>query len=100
MNLLSNAIKYTIHGGSIEFNITMIGEKIDFEIVDNGIGIPEKDQTYLFEPFHRGENVGEIQGTGLGMSIVKRSVEMHKGTISFESKLNKGTKFKIGIPTN
>ena len=89
-----------MQGGIIEFNIAMAGKKIEFEINDTGIGIPEKDRAHLFEPFHRGENVGDIQGTGLGMSIIKRSVEMHKGTITFESKINEGTKFKVGIPVN
>lgn len=100
VNLISNAIKYSMQGGIIEFNIAMAGKKIEFEINDTGIGIPEKDRAHLFEPFHRGENVGDIQGTGLGMSIIKRSVEMHKGTITFESKINEGTKFKVGIPVN
>ncbi len=98
VNLLSNAIKYSINGGDIDLEVTDQKDNIIFEINDNGIGIPEKDQPYLFEPFHRGENVGEIQGTGLGMSIIKRSVEMHNGSIIFQSRINEGTKFKVTIP--
>lgn len=98
LNLLSNAVKYSIDGGKIEFTIDMKPGELIFEIIDEGIGIPEKDQSYLFEPFHRGENVGEIQGTGLGMSIIKRSVDVHKGSITFESKVNVGTKFTVKIP--
>lgn len=98
LNLLSNAIKYSNKGGKIIFNIGLDHDNLIFEIEDEGIGIPEKDQSYLFEPFHRGENVGEIQGTGLGMSIVKRSVDVHNGSITFESKVNVGTKFTVKIP--
>ena len=98
LNLLSNAIKYSLNGGRIEFTTGLEDGNLIFEIIDEGIGIPEKDQSYLFEPFHRGENVGDIQGTGLGMSIIKRSVDVHNGSITFESKINIGTKFIVKIP--
>ncbi len=98
-NLLSNAIKYSIDGGDVDFIVTRDGKEIIFTIQDNGIGIPEADQSNLFEPFNRGQNVGTISGTGLGMSIVKRSVEIHGGSISFESKEKAGTRFFIKIPT-
>ena len=69
-----------------------------FSFSDDGIGIPLNDQQILYEPFHRGNNVGEINGTGLGMSIIKRSVEMHNGVIDFKSTENEGTIFTITIP--
>ena len=97
-NLLSNAIKYSIDGGVINFIITREGKDLVFTIRDNGIGIPESDQSHLFEPFNRGQNVGTISGTGLGMSIVKRSVDIHGGSISFDSKENNGTRFFVRIP--
>ena len=63
-----------------------------------GIGIPKKDQASLFESFSRASNVGDIDGTGLGLVIVKQFIEMHGGTISFQSEVHKGTTFTIAIP--
>jgi len=68
------------------------------EIIDQGIGIPESEQKFLFERFFRASNVENIQGTGLGLNIVKRYVALLNGTIDFESRENKGTKFKIYLP--
>jgi signal transduction histidine kinase len=67
-------------------------------VSDNGIGIPEEDKPRLFESFHRAGNTANIQGTGLGLSIVKNAVDLHRGKITFESKINKGTKFTVEIP--
>lgn len=97
-NLLSNAIKYSINGGNIEFMVFAEEGNIVFNISDNGIGIPEKDQFHLFDSFHRAGNVGEVQGTGLGLSIVHRSVKMHGGSIEFSSKEGIGTTFIVKIP--
>jgi PAS domain S-box-containing protein len=98
LNLLTNAIKYSPNGGKIEFIIKGRRKEIEFIVSDKGIGIPEKNRSILFEPFHRCDNVGDISGTGLGMSIIIRSVEMHKGLLSFVSKENKGTTFRVLIP--
>ncbi|MFH1196453.1 MAG: PAS domain S-box protein [bacterium] len=98
MNLLTNAIKYSPNGGEIVFKLKAKRGNLIIEISDEGMGIPEIDQRHLFEPFHRGSNVGEIRGTGLGMSIIKRSVDMHQGTIDFISVLTKGTKFTVSLP--
>ncbi|MBA4319046.1 MAG: hypothetical protein C0412_11665, partial [Flavobacterium sp.] len=97
-NLLSNAIKYSIDGGIVDFIVALEEKNLVFTIHDDGIGIPETDQSNLFEPFNRGQNVGTISGTGLGMSIVKRSVDIHGGSISFESKVNNGSRFFVRIP--
>ncbi len=97
-NLLSNAIKYSVNGGKIFFEVLYLPDVLQFIISDSGIGIPDEDQTNLFEPFNRGKNVKDIHGTGLGMSIVKRSVDMHKGSITFTSKVGLGTTFNIKIP--
>jgi signal transduction histidine kinase len=67
-------------------------------VTDEGIGIPEDDQKRLFDAFHRAGNVGTIEGTGLGLAIVKQVVELHGGTVSFSSELNKGTTFTIKLP--
>ena len=65
---------------------------------DKGIGIPEADLSHLFEPFHRAANVGTISGTGLGLVIIKESVELHGGTITVESQVDVGTTFIVRIP--
>lgn len=98
MNLLSNAIKYSVKGGSIYIDVNSENNYLIFEIRDEGIGIPEENQERLFEPFNRGTNVGTIHGTGLGMSIVKKFVDIHEGSIAFESKTGIGTKFIVKIP--
>lgn len=96
-NLLNNAVKYSINGSAINIDLKL-NEEIIFYIKDRGIGIPSEEFPMMFEPFHRGINVTHIAGTGLGLSIVKRCVELHKGKISFESELNKGTTFIVQIP--
>lgn len=100
MNLISNAIKYSPDGGTVGLEVTKSKSAITFKISDEGIGIPDKDQKHLFEPFHRAENVGSIHGTGLGLTIVKKYVELHDGTIKVKSKAGKGTTFSITIPKN
>jgi signal transduction histidine kinase len=97
-NLLSNAVKYTGHEKQIDFTAIIENEEIVFTVKDNGIGIPEDDLKYIFEPFHRASNAEAIKGTGLGLSIVKRCVEMHEGTIDIKSMLNKGTVVIVKIP--
>ncbi len=97
-NLLTNAIKYSSVGEVIKIIVESNEGSIKFLIIDNGIGISEEDLSHLFEPFHRGKNVAEINGTGLGMSIIKRYIEIHGGTIEVKSELNKGTIVKLNIP--
>ncbi|NWG18620.1 MAG: PAS domain S-box protein [Chloroflexi bacterium] len=97
-NLLSNAIKYSPDGSPIEMNLSAEGDNVIIRIRDHGIGIPEKDQPHLFEVFHRATNVGTIPGTGIGLAIVKQSIEAHNGVISFESRVGEGTTFILTIP--
>jgi signal transduction histidine kinase len=99
-NLLSNSIKYSPEKKPIDFNLWVDGTQINFQVVDYGIGIPLKDQKHLFELFHRATNVGSIGGTGIGLSIVKKSVDALGGRISFESSVNSGSKFTVSIPIN
>ncbi|MBC6399430.1 MAG: PAS domain-containing sensor histidine kinase [Ekhidna sp.] len=99
LNLVSNAIKYSPEGGVVELN-TSNGVECKITIKDNGIGIPEKDQKRLFERFHRAENAANIQGTGLGLHIVKKYVELLNGTITFESEEEKGSTFNVILPKN
>ena len=67
-------------------------------VQDNGIGIPEEEQKYLYNKFFRAKNTGSVQGTGLGLTIVKRYVELMGGSVSFQSKAGEGTTFTIKIP--
>lgn len=96
-NLISNAIKYSKDEGVISCHIKSIEDGVRFDIKDEGIGIPEAEQKHLFERFFRASNVENIQGTGLGMSIVKRYLELIGGNISFHSVENKGTTFTVEI---
>lgn len=97
-NLLSNAIKYSSEKKNIYLSTSVNGNEIIIIVKDEGIGIPEEEQEHMFERFFRAKNVTNIQGTGLGLTIVKRYVELLKGTISFESIYMKGTTFTIKIP--
>jgi PAS domain S-box-containing protein len=97
-NLLSNAAKYSPRGGTVSVEIHCDGEQTTIRVSDEGIGIPRPDREHLFEPFHRGENVGNIKGTGLGLAIAQRAVNLHNGTISVESEVGVGTTFTVTIP--
>jgi signal transduction histidine kinase len=97
-NLISNAVKYSPEGTPVEFSIERGGDSAVFIVRDQGIGIPEVDQARLFEAFHRASNVGEAPGTGLGLLIVKRCVEMHRGNLTFRSSAGEGTTFVVSIP--
>jgi PAS domain S-box-containing protein len=96
-NLLSNAIKYSPGGGKVRFTVADRGERIVFSVADEGMGIPPEEVPHLFSAFHRASNVGDIQGTGLGLMIVKKSVELHGGQIEVQSELGKGTRFTVVI---
>ncbi len=99
-NLLSNAIKYSPDGKPIDFLAAVHGAQLQIRIRDYGIGIPEEEQQHLFTRFFRAHNVENIQGTGLGLNIVKRYLELMQGNITFESKLGEGTEFSIQIPVH
>jgi len=97
-NLLTNAVKYSPDGGIIRLELLRDQENITLRVSDQGIGIPEKDQTRLFEPFHRGGNTSGIVGTGLGLAIVRESVQIHGGTICVQSDEGSGSTFTICLP--
>ena len=102
-NLISNAIKYTPEGGTVEFNTRELPcsrpgyMRIQTEIADNGMGMSKEYLPTLFDAFTRERNttVGKIGGTGLGMAIVKKLVDMQGGTIEVESELGKGSRFIV-----
>jgi PAS domain S-box-containing protein len=97
-NLLWNAVKYSPQGGAISLKLEFQPTLIFLEVADQGIGIPPEDLDRLFEPFHRGKNVKSIPGTGLGLVVVKKCVELHHGTIEVNSQLGEGTRCKIMLP--
>lgn len=97
-NLIGNALKYSPDGAPVQCTVTETPETIEFSIQDEGIGIPEADQDKLFEAFHRAGNVGTRQGTGLGLNIVLRAVELLGGNITFTSTEHKGSTFMTTIP--
>ncbi|WP_373525520.1 ATP-binding protein [Nostoc sp.] len=97
-NLLSNAIKYSLQNSNILFDLICKDGLATFQVKDQGIGIPLKDQTHLFQTFYRGSNVGGIQGTGLGLTIVKKCVELHGGHIQLESEQGVGTIVIVTLP--
>lgn len=98
LNLLSNAIKYSPEGKTVRLRTDCDEERTVITVSDDGMGIPKEDQPLLFERFFRAQNAGSIQGTGLGLNIVKKYIELMGGTISFTSVLNKGTTFTIIFP--
>jgi PAS domain S-box-containing protein len=97
-NLLSNAVKYSPEGSPVEFTIDREGDEAVCQIKDQGLGIPEQDLNWLFNAFHRGRNVGHVPGTGLGLTIVKRCVELHRGQIAIQSTIGQGTTVTIRLP--
>ena len=97
-NLLSNAIKYSPENSLISFDVKLDADRIRFEITDQGIGIPEKDQKHIFERYFRAENALLNQGTGIGLNIAKVHLENLGGSISFSSQENVGTTFIVELP--
>ena len=96
-NLLSNATKFSSEGSVIEVGSNVLKDSIVIIVKDNGMGISTEDQQHLFERFFRGANVANIQGTGLGLHIVSKYIEILDGEIAFESELEQGTKFIITL---
>ena len=98
INLLSNAIKYSPEGKDIYCITQFESDTLKIEVKDEGIGIPQIDQKHLFDRFFRAQNVTNIQGTGLGLNITKRYLDLMEGSISFKSEEGKGTSFFVEIP--
>ena len=99
LNLLSNAIKYTPERKKIYLTSDVTDGRATISVRDEGIGIPEDEQKNLFEKFFRARNATNIQGTGLGLNIVKRYVELIGGEIRFTSRPENGSTFTIEFPT-
>jgi signal transduction histidine kinase len=98
INLLSNAIKFSEENKSVYIKTIANKKTIKLIVTDEGIGISKEDKTHLFQRFFRGENANNIQGTGLGLNIISKYVELMNGIIEVESELEKGTTFIITFP--
>jgi signal transduction histidine kinase len=97
LNLMENACKFSPNKEVI-VGLTINDKHIQITFTDRGIGIPAEDLPYIFEPFHRGKNTLNIRGHGIGLSIVSRIIQLHKGIIRVYSKLNEGTTFTVEFP--
>ncbi|MBL9215898.1 MAG: PAS domain S-box protein [Opitutaceae bacterium] len=97
-NLLANAVKYSPAGSPVDLAVTREGAEAVCRVADRGCGIPVPDRKRLFEAFHRGSNVRHIPGTGLGLLIVRRCVDLHGGRLAFESAEGQGTVFTVRLP--
>jgi signal transduction histidine kinase len=98
MNLLSNAVKYSPPARPVSFSVERVRQDALFVVRDQGIGIPAEDLKRLFTAFHRGGNVGQLPGTGLGLFIVHRCVELHHGHINISSAEGVGTTVTVRVP--
>lgn len=99
-NLVGNAIKFTHNGGSVIISSSIEDDMLRIQVKDTGIGISQDDQQKLFEPFKQLDSTlsRKYNGTGLGLSLVKKLAAMHKGTISVESEVDKGSTFTLSLP--
>ncbi len=97
-NLLSNAVKYSGEGKSIWINVSVENNQTKLSVRDEGIGIPYEDQANMFERFFRAKNTVNLEGTGLGLNIVRRYLQLLDGEISFESVPDEGTTFTVHLP--
>lgn len=98
-NLLLNALKFSDKKSRVKFEVNMISPELAcFTITDKGVGIPEDEINYIFEPFYRASNSKHARGSGLGLAVVSDCLKLHKGEISFESKVGEGSIFKVVLP--
>ncbi|WP_322745038.1 CHASE domain-containing sensor histidine kinase [Leptolyngbya ectocarpi] len=97
-NLLSNAIKYSGSNPQVALTVICHAHSFIFRVQDQGIGISEADQVRLYEAFYRGTNVGDIAGTGLGLSVVNACLQLHHGTLACNSQVGQGTTFEVTLP--
>jgi PAS domain S-box-containing protein len=98
-NLINNALKYSNSDSEVLLKLNQLNKAwLTITIIDKGMGIPKKELEYIFEPFYRSTNVENISGTGLGMAIVKHSIDLLKGKITINSQVGKGTEVHIKLP--
>jgi signal transduction histidine kinase len=98
LNLLDNAVKYTDDGGEVVVHLSAGNDGVQVEVRDSGVGIAPEDLSHVFEPLYRGQDVRDVPGTGLGLTIVRTILEQHGATIHVESTLHQGTMFRFCLP--
>ncbi|MBL7858901.1 MAG: PAS domain S-box protein [Cyclobacteriaceae bacterium] len=100
LNLISNAFKYSPKSGCVLVTSKVTADLLTLKVTDTGIGIPEDDQRHIFKRFFRAQNAMNLQGTGLGLNIVKKYTTLLSGKVGFKSALGKGTTFAVTLPTH
>mgnify|MGYP001026415913 FL=1 len=98
LNVLSNAVKYTPEGGRVAVRLLLGRDRYGIAVADTGPGIPKEEEEKVFEPFYRASTRGEVEGTGLGLALVKRVLEAHGGEVRLRSRLGKGSVFLLLLP--
>jgi signal transduction histidine kinase len=100
LNLLSNAVKFTSEGGRVSIHATLAGGTVEVSVSDTGIGIAEEDQARIFEEFQQAgpDHVGKREGTGLGLTLTRKFVELHGGSIWVKSQVGYGATFTFALP--
>lgn len=98
INLISNAIKFSPTGSFIYVTLMIDDKNVKISILDNGIGISKEDQKKIFERFNQGSKKSKYSGSGIGLDLVKSLVDLHGGSITLKSELNKGSNFTIILP--
>lgn len=97
-NLIENALKFSGEGGRVEVRAAEDGHNVVVEIDDNGRGIPSADQPYIFDELYRAENARDVAGSGMGLSLARRIIELHGGSLLVNSRLDQGTMVRIQLP--
>ncbi|MEI6209449.1 MAG: ATP-binding protein [Desulfuromonadales bacterium] len=97
-NLLTNAFRFTPAGGRVTLSVSRQDDRLNIEVSDTGIGIPEEDQEKIFEAFYRSSNVEARRGLGLGLSIVRDALQELNGSITLTSRVGKGSAFRVELP--
>jgi len=98
LNLVSNSLKYSPEGRPVKVSISTLGDRFNVKVIDHGVGIPEDEHKHLFDLFFRARNATNIEGTGLGLPIVKKFIDLMQGDIAVESQVDQGTTFSITLP--
>jgi signal transduction histidine kinase len=100
LNLLSNAVKFTPQGGSVRLAARPNGSAIEVSVADTGVGIAPEDQAAVFEEFRQvgGDSARKAEGTGLGLALAKKFVELHGGTLRLDSAVGRGSTFTFTLP--
>jgi len=98
VNLVSNAIKFSPEESLIAVSVKLNSDELELSVTDHGIGISEEDQKHLFERFFRAKNASNINGTGLGLHIISKYLELMHGHVKINSRLNEGTTFLVTLP--